>query len=292
MNEQQQDLIPLSPGERLRAGREHRGLSEEDVSRSLKCSVEVIRAIEADKHARLAPVYRRGFVRAYAEFLDIDPALVQSATDETYEESSALRSVFPEARQLKSSDRWLRVASYALASLLVGTLAWQVTHEAARLTNVEGDSVSAAGTMTPPPSAHVSASIASLESLRVPAAARAGAGRQAWQAVDNGLANAPLAEGEHLLELHASADSWVEIVGPDGQRLERDLVRGGEKRSYRGQAPFDLSIGRSSAIQLFLDGESVDLSAHAREDVARLRLDPAAAPAESEEVAEQPPQES
>ena len=89
-----------------------------------------------------------------------------------------------------------------------------------------------------------------------------------------------LADGEHRLELRASADSWVEIVGRDGRQLERDLVRGGETREYQGAGPFDISIGRSSSIQMFLDGEPVDLVSHTREDVARLRLDPEALPEE------------
>lgn len=278
MNEkEQQDLIPMSPGERLRSSRQARKLTEEQVARQLKCSVEVIRAIEDDHQARLAPVYRKGFVRSYAEFLGIDPTLVQFATDEISEDATALRSVFPEARAVQSSDRWLRAASYALASLLVGTLAWQVTHEAARLARHDGqDTAQAVGTMAPP-SPHVSASVAALESFGPPIGAQAGAGRQAWQALASGQGEQPLAPGQHRLELRASADSWIEINDSDGTRLERDLVRGGEVRQYAGTGPFDVSVGRASSIQMFMDGEPVDLLSHAREDVARLRLDPAMA---------------
>ena len=43
-----------------------------------------------------------------------------------------VKTVFETQPRVQSTDRWLRVASYLLASLLVGTLAWQLAHEAAR----------------------------------------------------------------------------------------------------------------------------------------------------------------
>ena len=44
-----------------------------------------------------------------------------------------LHNIFSEPPKRNSADKWLRASSYVLASLLVGTLAWQFTHEAVRL---------------------------------------------------------------------------------------------------------------------------------------------------------------
>lgn len=269
MTEEQQPMIPMSPGERLRHAREQRGLSVPEAARQLHSSTEVVTAIEDDNHARLAPVYRQGFVRAYAELLELDPDEFQGLLDDG--DGPALQSVFPEARTIHSSDRWLRAASYALASLLVGTLAWQLTHEAVRLVQLD-DGAEVVSESSDSSAMHVNASIAALENMRPPAGSRGAAGQQAWAAVDEEYLEAD--EGEHLLELRASADSWVEITGRNGVQLERDLLRGGDVRRYRGTGPFNVSLGRSSAIQLFLDGNIVDLAPHTRDEVTRLVLNP------------------
>ena len=124
---------------------------------------------------------------------------------------------------------------------------------------------------------HVNASIAGLEALQPPTGSRTGdAGAQAWAAISNAReAERPLAEGEHWITLETSADSWVEITQADGEMLEEDLVRGGDSRRYRGMAPFVVSLGRSSAVQLTLDGYPVDLTPHTRDDVTRMLLNPA-----------------
>jgi cytoskeleton protein RodZ len=70
-----------------------------------------------------------------------------------------------------------------------------------------------------------------------------------------------------------SADSWVEIVDGQGTRLELDLIRAGKHREYSGLMPFQVMVGRASAVDLTLDGEAVDLAPHTREDVARLILE-------------------
>jgi len=173
-----------------------------------------------------------------------------------------------------------------LASLLVGTLAWQVTHEAVRLTSVDSAQAPADSPDTETATGitqHVNASIASLESLRGPGSSKTGsktgnAGLQGWRAIEAAqLATAGLSpdDGAHRLLLETSADSWVEITGANDELLEQDLLRGGESRQYTDDGPFRISLGRSSAVTLSLDGQAIDLAPFTRDDVARLVLDPA-----------------
>lgn len=61
-------------GEEFRAARERRRLPLETVARALRISSRNLRALEESAYERLpATVYVRGFVRAYAEFLGLDP---------------------------------------------------------------------------------------------------------------------------------------------------------------------------------------------------------------------------
>lgn len=276
---EQPSLLPLVGTDDLALLREARGLSLADAADRLKCSVRVLKAIEAGEPTGLAPVYQRGFLRRYAELLELESEALEGILDPAPIAAAEVRTVFMSRPRLQASDRWLRVASYALATLLVGTLAWQLAHEAARLAQV--DATTTVGTVAESPASPadpVNASLGGLESLHRPSGSRTGdAGLRALSAMDAARQNlSRLQEGEHRLELETSADTWVEIHGLDGELLEQDLVRGGERRSYDDPGPFRVSLGRASAVRLSLDGEAVPLAPFIRGDVARLMLDPEA----------------
>lgn len=61
-------------GDTLRSTREHRGLTIEQVAQDTRISVRFLEALEAEHFEELpAPVYVRGFLRSYANYLKIDP---------------------------------------------------------------------------------------------------------------------------------------------------------------------------------------------------------------------------
>ncbi len=62
------------PGSILRAEREALGVTVREVSETLNLSMSAIEAIEADDYERLpGPVFARGYVRAYARLLELEP---------------------------------------------------------------------------------------------------------------------------------------------------------------------------------------------------------------------------
>lgn len=279
---EQPSLLPMASGEALRARRLGVGLSVQQAAEQIKCPPAILDALELDQEVTLAPIYLRGHIKRYCDLLGLDQEHCSSILDRYASDSPNVQTVFETVPKVRASDRWLRVASYVLASLLVGTLAWQVTHEAVRLTSIEDRTSPVASPAVDTDSSavsHVNASIASLEQLYGPAGSRTGnAGAQAWEAIESTRqVNLPLSDGLHRLVLQTSADSWVEITGADNKLLEQDLLRGGESRQYSDGGPFRISLGRSSAISLTLDGQLIDLEPFTRDDVARLLLDPAKA---------------
>lgn len=61
-------------GETLRSARERRGLTIEQVAHETRISARFIEALEAEEFEALpAPVYVRGFLRSYANYLKLDP---------------------------------------------------------------------------------------------------------------------------------------------------------------------------------------------------------------------------
>lgn len=274
----QQELLPVTIGERLKQQRLKQKLDLPVVSKALGLDQKVLAAIEEDNVAHMAAVYRNGYIRSYAKYLKIPASEIAAMFESSQDVQPALQPVFSTPVKRNSVDNWLRATSYVLASLLIGTLAWQFTHEAVRLTQsgntlqttkVDTNSVNkqpSTSTFADP----VNASIASLDNLQSNK-------RKQPDVILSVIPDSPLTEEtpvEGLLSLSVSADSWVEITDADGIELEMDLLRAGSEKSYQGQPPFRLVFGRASAVKLNVNGEAVDLKPYTKADVVQLTWPP------------------
>lgn len=274
MNQQPQ-LIPMQTGDYLKQLRLERKLSLEKVAAVLKLDKQLLADIEADRELAVARVYRNGYVRSYAHYLgvpDHELAALLTTGEQAAVAEPGVRNIFSRPSRRNPADRWLRATSYVLASLLIGTLAWQFTHEAVRLSqngsqlqNTADTTTDAGQNVSQGFENTVEASIAPLGALHDNDPQSADPAEQAWQAIKR----APLSGGESSLQISVSADSWVEITDANDQELEMDLLRGGSDKYYHGLPPFRILVGRASAVRLSIDGEAVDLSALSRDDVAQ-----------------------
>ena len=280
----QRELIPLEPGDVLRYEREQQGLTIELASAQAKIKSSVIRAIESGQTGEIPSVYLRGYIRNYARFLGVDISSLATQIEHIKGAEPEVRTVFTVRSKRSNGEKWLKVSSYLAASALIATLAWQFTHEAVRFS--QGDSKLVSATVVPPESGqsdrpqprpantHLNASIASVEMLgKRSELSSDSAAEQAWAAISGPGETAPgAAPLVHNLSIATSADTWVEITDASGKQLELDLIRAGSSREYDGTAPFDVMIGRASAVVLNMDGTAVDLGPHTRGNVARITL--------------------
>lgn len=279
----QKELIPMRSEDVLRHGREQKGLTLERAARESRIKPAILEAIESGETSHIPSVYLKGYIRSYARFLGLDPRDFDEQLRDVHGADPEVRSVFSVTPRSGGTEKWLKVSSYLAASVLIAALAWQFTHEAVRFSQGEARLNSSAqaepgagGEQLSPPVAeksngrtHLNASIASVEVMKQRSElAGNNAAEQAWAALDN----PQLPAGEHTLELSTSADTWIEIFGPEEQQLEMDLVGAGSTRTYSGPGPFRVMIGRASAVELFLDGEPVELGEHTRGNVANLVL--------------------
>ncbi len=271
----QPDLYPLATGEHLKQQRLRRKLSLENVASAISLDLELLRDIEADRAIDIATVYKKGYVRAYAHYLKIPEQEISTLVESIGASEMQLRTIFQISTRRNPADRWLRGTSYVLASLLVGTLVWQFTHEAVRLSQNESlfsfgqenqqtrkENANGRQTFSVP----VNASITSLGALHTTRAGGPDTAEQAWAAVSQPA----LPEGESRLQVRVSADSWIEITDALGRELEMDLLRGGNEKAYQGTPPFRMLFGQAAAVRLTVDGEPVDLSGFTHENVARI----------------------
>jgi len=278
------ELIPMRPGDLLRSEREEQGLSIELAASQSRIKPSVIAAIESGETDAIPSVYLRGYIKNYARFLGVDTTNLETQIEDIKGAEPEVRTVFTVKSRRNGGEKWLKASSYLVASALIATLAWQFTHEAVRFS--QGDSELSSGNgvaVVPaetdrqesrPSNTHLNASIASVEILsKRSEIASDSAAELAWAAIsDVGKTGAEGPFQMHKLSISTSADTWVEIADAAGNQLELDLIRAGSSREYDGRAPFDVMIGRASAVVLNLDGTEVDLGPHTRGNVARITL--------------------
>ena len=269
----QQELIPMMPGDILRHERIKKGLTVEEAAAQSKIKISVLEAIESSQTGEIPSIYLRGHIRHYAFFLGIDPQKLEKHMKHVTGVEPDVRSVFDFKPKRGDADKWLKATSYLVASALVATLAWQFTHEAVRFSQS---------------STHLNASMASIELLNktedgVAEDETAKEDVADLELAEEGLAGqeagspaigqpAPKADETQHLKIETSADSWIEVMDAAGLHLEMDLLRAGTSREYRGKAPFSVMLGRASAVEVWFNGQQVDLAAHTRGNVAHITL--------------------
>lgn len=77
---------------------------------------------------------------------------------------------------------------------------------------------------------------------------------------------------EHVLVFRFIDDCWVEVLDAGGARVHGDLERAGNELEVSGQAPFALTLGYASGVELEYNGQPVVLEPHTKNNVARLVL--------------------
>jgi len=274
--------------------RSNQGLSLAAASLAVRIKPDVLGAIESGATEHVPSVYLKGYIRSYARYLGLSSAVVEEHVLAARGADPIVESVFNVAPPRSPGDRWFKATSYVLASAVVLALVWQFTTEAVRFS--QGDPLlrpaqnskaqdgtqasnteSGSAALTEPakrrPNTHLRASIASMNTdaefveVGLPSAAEG-----AWAAVGSRDAAVPAAGEPDTLEVVTSADSWVEILGSNGEKIEMDLLRAGSHRSYHAAPPIRLLLGRASSVEVFHNGEKVDLAPYTRGNVARFTL--------------------
>lgn len=292
--EEQHELIPMSLGELLLQARLKQVHSLETIARTIMVKPEILAAIEAGATEHVPSVYLKGYIRSYARYLGLPQAIIEQRLKTARGAQPVVESVFNVSPPRSQSDRWFKASSYVLASAVVLALVWQFTSEAVRFSQGDpllrpsqsnnsrpgaqisaAESISGAATEAAErlPNTHLRASIASMNTdaefveVGLPSAAEG-----AWAAVSNRDTVPSVAGEPGTLEIVTSADSWVEILGGHGEKIEMDLLRAGSHRSYNAAPPIRLLLGRASSVEVFHNGKKVDLAPYTRGNVARFTL--------------------
>lgn len=232
-----------SIGQALRSARFDAGLSVEDVSRSTRVRVPIVRAIEADDFSRCGgDVYARGHLRTLARVVGLDPDELVARYDAehggkpTPTEPVTLfdaERVRPEPRR----PNWT-AAMVAAIAVVLGFVAF--TYATGGKDDSSGPVADDLPATTPTPTA---------EPTR-PADPRP-------DPTDSAVAAAPA--DKVTVKLIAESDSsWVSVRGGDGEVLHEGVLQRGDSRTLVDDERIDLVVGNAGAVELFVNGKRVE----------------------------------
>jgi len=223
-----------SLGTYLRRRRERAGLSVEAVSAGSRIVPRLVEALEADRPDLLpAPVYVRGFIRAYCAQVGADPEAALRLYEEHIGPPPPL-SVPPAPAKLvvPSGGRWGRVAVGALLVVVVG---------------VAG--IFTLGRRQPDAGRRGNAATAATRSP-------AGAGPSVPTTTASAPNPSPPGPSERVLVMRAVEATWVRVKPDGGETTEETLVPG-EVREWHSAGRFQVTLGNAGGVELELDGQAV-----------------------------------
>ncbi|RLJ62879.1 helix-turn-helix domain-containing protein [Sulfurisoma sediminicola] len=259
------------PGRRLREAREARGLSLADAANALKFSPRQIAALEADDfHGLQGATFVRGFIRSYARFLKQAPepllAMLDAGTalptaEVRAPEDTGAAMPQPGERRLSA---WV-AGAIVLVVIAASLIAWHlVSPESAPslprelpLAKTERPAQPAEKPVVQPPAPRIEAAPADAagnQSVAPPAAT-------------------VIPPDMRQLILTFSDKSWVEIKDSSQRVILSGEFSAGDRQVANGKPPFQLWVGRASAVRVQDGDREVDLKPHARDEVARLTVD-------------------
>ena len=264
------------PGARLKAEREHRGLSAQKAADEMHLDRWVIDALEADDYKRIGPtVYAKGHLKKYAALLGLPAAEILAGYESrTHQQGQAVapgpammlkaRAEAPDTGSMKPTQIAVGIAA---AVLLLGVLWWRPWHQRGAARHAPA----ATGSLTAAPDKAAGAAGASSaagspamprDPLPLPSAAQS-APASASAAPATAVTPAPLdaaavaGAGRARLRLSFSADSWVDVRDASGRRTYAGTGLANSVKTITGTAPMRVYLGVGSGVQLEINDRAV-----------------------------------
>jgi len=233
-----------SVGERLKKIRLEKGLSLEDVQRKTKVHLNILKAIEEDNIVNLSPIYVKGFLKIYCNFLGADPRDYISDYRETQKvvNISALKQ-----EQDKAASRLKNTS--ALFSL-------QSLRQKARPILAAGLAVIFIIVLFNIGKAIAVKKKSWVARAKVTTAMRA---KQIKKETVKTQEKTPEAKTESTvlrLGIRARENCWIQIKS-DGHAVFQGLLRKGRSESWQAKEKIELAVGNAGVVDLEVNGKLI-----------------------------------
>lgn len=288
----------VGPGGALKAARQQRGATVQDVADILNLTTRVVEDLEAEAWENLpGPAFTRGYLRAYAKLLELDSVALTSAYNEQIGDAEGVplpsrlgRSESRLTEIVQKQPGAVLSASVAAVIVVVALVIWLVWPDESPQTDdalrqAPPVSTRAPAAPRPPPTIQESASPAPTvvaapeetpeeppETVAAPPATQPVSAPEAEPVAAPVESEPGVIVGEDRLVFRFKEDCWVEVRDADGRNVHSDLERSGDVLELRGTAPFRITLGYAPGVELSFNGEPVALAPHTRNNVASLVL--------------------
>jgi cytoskeleton protein RodZ len=250
-----------SLGSYLRELRTAKGMSLEEVSRATRVGRAHLEALEVEELSALpAPVFVKGFIRAYCEFLQANPAEAlgryQALTGERAP-GTPPSSPEPLAAGLGRGPVFVSVILLVVLGAALFLLNSGLRGDSPPLPRPQAAAPSAPAASEPPapPAAPAALPAAPADKVEPVAAAAPSAAPAVPVAAAPPPAPAP-ARGPQRLVVKAIEPTWVRVQ-MDGDRSVEELLPAGATREWSAEKRFTLTVGNAAGVTLELNGRTL-----------------------------------
>ena len=279
-----------TPGKLLKAAREARGLSPQQLCEAIQLEPRLLAALEDDQFAAFhAPVFARGFLRKSANYLGLDPVTVLEAYDRLQRGPTAPTHIPPTISRIKPKrvSPW-RLPLLGLSVLLaVVLLVWWLVVGLGGVGRTADSTSEAAPTEAPaavmtetvaaetPPAQDLNAGGAPMVGAVADGAADVASAPGVGAAAGADLATpapqpaavamaAPAGARTELL-VQVAGQCWVSVNGPGGRRLYVGMASPGVLR-FAGPGPWQVLLGDSRQAKVSMGGRELPVPAQQNGD--------------------------
>ena len=257
------DSAPLTAGQRLRQAREQRGLSVQQVALQLNLKAELVTKLEQDQLDGTLETFARGYVRAYARLLKLPEAELMAVVGQQSGGESIktkpMRTFSNRTAKQATENRfmWLTYAIIALLLIMLFVWWWQSELTAGTPSSALDSQI------TPDVIGHPLVNETEV-ALAEPTAEQLAAMLQQLSGSDQASVASepdPIVAQLDQLEMRFSANCWVDVVDAGGNRVAYGTKQAGYIMQLSGTAPFVVTLGNPSVVQINFNQQAVDMSA-------------------------------
>lgn len=247
-------------GARIKKIRLEKGITLEEAHKKTKIHLDILRAIEEDDFINLSPVYVKGFLKIYCNFLGIDPREFTSSfkeikvkprivppkedlkPDKVINEEPGVKTVWPHAEKSKKIIRiiFVIIALIVVANILfnLGTmLVNKLRVSRARRIAISASKKEKKATAT---TSRTSATASSKVKVTSPPAA---------PKVTETVSSIRLA-------IRARESSWLQVK-TDGRVVFKNILKKGRSESWEAKEKIELSLGNVGVVDLEINSKLI-----------------------------------
>jgi cytoskeleton protein RodZ len=260
-------------GELLKKAREESGKNLKEISNILKIRYDYLHAIEEEDFKKLPEeVYIKGYIREYAEFLNIDP---QAAINAYIQQTSPPKVEKPDISEIQPADKKKSKILYSffffsliLLVIIVSYILFFSSPEKPVLNSASENKME-----MPSPAVNVAPDMPNTTIGAKPLLEQSPFGTRDQLTIlptvemkkqiplsrtYNEEKNNP--EGEkyaHILKLLASDTTWISVTS-DGTNKKEVLLKPGESITFQANNGFSLKIGNAGGVKVIFDGKEME----------------------------------